>query len=175
MPRFKNRDVLAQAIRSGAASRDFFGTAYGENGTKFDGFHLGGGDVVFDDTLILIEPEAAKKYEEANRPAPIPAPPAPQPPGGAPTPGPQPIPGPLPGAARPRTFHATAEIATATAKMRLVQLADEIVSVLCSDPNANVRLVVEISAEFPDGASDTVKRSVSENARTLGLKNPDWE
>ena len=30
MPRFKNRDVLAQAIRAGAASRDFFGTAYGE-------------------------------------------------------------------------------------------------------------------------------------------------
>ena len=59
--------------------------------------------------------------------------------------------------------------------MRLVQIADEIVSVLCSDPNASVRLVVEISAEFPEGASDTVKRAVSENARSLGLKNADWE
>jgi hypothetical protein len=59
--------------------------------------------------------------------------------------------------------------------MRLVQLADEIVSVLCSDPNATVRLVVEISAEFPKGATDKVKRAVSENARSLGLKSPDWE
>jgi uncharacterized protein len=59
--------------------------------------------------------------------------------------------------------------------MRLVQLADEIVSVLASDPNANIRLTVEISAEFPAGASDTVKRAVSENARSLGLKTADWE
>ena len=32
MPRLKNRDVLAQAIKTGAASRDFFGTAYGQSG-----------------------------------------------------------------------------------------------------------------------------------------------
>jgi len=37
------------------------------------------------------------------------------------------------------------------------------------------RLVVEISSEFPEGASDTVKREVSENTRSLELKNADWE
>ena len=173
MPRFKNRDVLAQAIRSGAASRDFFGTAYGQNGDSFDGFQLGGGSAVFDDTLLLIEPEAAKAYEEANRPAPSPAEPKPTH-GGAPQPQPQPT-TPSPGAAKPRSFHGTAEVPAATAKMRFVQLADEIVSVLNSDPNAAVRLVVEISADFPEGATDTVKRAVSENARTLGLKSADWE
>ena len=62
-----------------------------------------------------------------------------------------------------------------TAKMRLVQLSEEIVSALCSDPNASVRLVVEISADFPDGVSDAVKRTVSENAKSLGLKAADWE
>ena len=51
MPRFKNREVLAQAVRSGAASRDFFGTAYGQSGSTFDGFQLGSGNVIFDDTL----------------------------------------------------------------------------------------------------------------------------
>jgi hypothetical protein len=35
--------------------------------------------------------------------------------------------------------------------------------------------VVEISAEFPDGAGDGVRRAVSENARSLGLKSADWE
>ena len=63
----------------------------------------------------------------------------------------------------------------ATAKMRLVQLADEIVSQLGSDPNGFVRVVVEISAEFPDRAKDAVKRAVSDNARTLGFKSADWE
>jgi hypothetical protein len=36
-----------------------------------------------------------------------------------------------------------------------------------------VKLVVEISAEFPEGATDTVKRAVSENAHSLGLKTAD--
>ena len=79
------------------------------------------------------------------------------------------------GAAKLRSFHATADIPATTAKMRLVQLADEIVSVLNSDPSASVRLVVEISAEFPEGTTETVKRAVSENARSLGLKTADWE
>ena len=41
--------------------------------------------------------------------------------------------------------------------------------------NASVKAVVEISAGFPDGAKDTLKRAVSENARSLGLKSADWE
>ena len=178
MPRFKNRDVLAQAIRSGAASRDFFGTAYGQSGSTFDGFQLGSGNVIFDDTLLLIEPTVAASYEAANRPA------APeltltpnQPPGG--TSGrPQlgvtpPVTGGV--ATKPRAFHATAVVPAATAKMRLVEIAEEIVSVLASDPNATVRLAVEISADFPDGASESMKRAVSENARSLGISKADWE
>lgn len=186
LPRFKSRDVLLQAIRTGAASRDFFGTAYGQDGETFEGFQFGGGDVVFDDTLLLIEPEAAAAYEEAHRPPQK----VPDPdrgdtgyggvsdiPGAPFTPGPTPVPGLGPASVKPKskTFYATAEVPTATAKMRLVQIADEIVSVLCSDPNATVRLVVEISAEFPEGAADNVKRAVSENARSLGLKSADWE
>jgi hypothetical protein len=38
-----------------------------------------------------------------------------------------------------------------------------------------VKVVVEISAEFPDGAKDQLKPAVSENARSLGLKSADWE
>jgi uncharacterized protein len=191
MPRLKSRDVLAKAIDTGAASKDFFGTAYGQTDGKFEGFALGGGSVVFDDTLLLIEPEAARAYEEANRPKPQRVDTgsdqtAATEPGTSPD---YPIPGntlvggltepqqkPLvPPAAKAKSFFGAAEIPTATAKMRLVQLADEIVSVLASDPNANIRLTVEISAEFPAGASDTVKRAVSENARSLGLKTADWE
>lgn len=190
MPRLKTRDVLAQAIRAGAASTDFFGTAYGEANGKFEGFSFGGGNVVFDDTLLLIEPQAAHVYEDANRPAPTSASPAVAvtattsgvaegpsvyvPNGGSTSPG-LVTTAPAPAATKPKTFYGSAEVPPATAKMRLVQIAEEIVSVLTSDPNATVRLVVEISAEFPDGAGDGVRRAVSENARSLGLKSADWE
>jgi predicted AAA+ superfamily ATPase len=175
LPRLKNRDVLAQAIRNGAASRDFFGTAYGQHDGSFEGFHLGSENIQFDDTLLLIEPDAARAYEEKIRPAPTPTAEPGQPVPS--TPGPvTPIP-PAPGAAstKPRSFHGTADVTPSTAKMRMVQIAEEIVSVLVSDPNASVKVVVEISAEFPDGAKDSVKRAVSENARSLGLKSADWE
>jgi len=178
LPRLKDRDVLAQAIRNGAASRDFFGTAYGQHDGSFEGFQLGSENVQFDDTLLLIEPEAARAYEEKSRPVPSPVPPEPGEPvpttPGSVTPMP-PTPGTSPIPPKATSFHGTVEVAPATAKMRMVQIAEEIVSVLVSDPNASVKVVVEISAEFPDGAKDTVKRAVSENARSLGLKSADWE
>ena len=40
-----------------------------------------------------------------------------------------------------------------------------------SDPNATVRITLEIDAEFPNGASDTIKRGVSENATSLGVQD----
>jgi predicted AAA+ superfamily ATPase len=66
LPRLKNRDVLAHAIHNGAASRDFFGTAYGQSGEGFEGFQFGNASLQFDDTLLLIEPEAAKRYEASQ-------------------------------------------------------------------------------------------------------------
>lgn len=179
LPRLKSHEVLAQAIRSGIGSRDFFGYAYGESGSKFEGFQFGGGNAVFDDSLILIEPGAAKAYEEANRPAPSASVTAPPYSGsvtaGEPTTQSSAEPTSAPPGTKAKTCHVTVEVPAFTAKMRLVQLSEEIVSVLCSDPNASVKLIVEISAEFPDGASETVKRAVTENANSLGLNAPDWE
>lgn len=62
-----------------------------------------------------------------------------------------------------------------TAKMHLVQVAEEIITLLAGDPNANLEITLEISAEFPSGASDQVKRAVSENATALGFKTKVWE
>jgi hypothetical protein len=139
--------------------------------------------VQLDDTLLLIEPEVAGQYEASQRKPPEKSPEETGAAGGPETSTgtgtgagvPDKTPGGAGGAQRPRSFHGTVEVAPATAKMRLVQIADEIVSVLGSDPNASVKVVVEISAEFPEGAKDTVKRAVSENARSLSLKSADWE
>jgi hypothetical protein len=185
LPRLKDRGVLAQAIRTGAAGQDFFGVAYGQRDGQYEGFHLGSENVQFDDTLLLIEPEAAKQYaaaqskptvevsEGSSKPS---GPPESAATGGGVGPGvPDKLTGIGGGTSRPRSFHGTVDVSPATAKMRLVQIADEIVSVLVSDPNASVKVIVEISAEFPDGAKDTIKRAVNENARSLGLKSADWE
>ena len=164
LPRLKDRDVLGHAIRTGAKSRDFFGIAYGQSGDTLEGFQFGDATVQFDDTLLLIEPERAKRYEASQSK------------GGPGTKEPPPPPPPPPDPRlRARSFHGIAEVGSATAKMRLVQLADEIISILSSDPNAIVKVIVDVTAEFPDGATAQVKRAVSENARSLGLKSADWE
>ncbi len=185
LPRLKDRGVIAQAIVKGAGTRDFFGSAYGEHDGKFDGFKLGDSNVQFDDTLLLIEPEAAVRYAlSITPPAPPPGNPGTPihdvPPVPPPGPGNNP-PGQLPGLIVPgvtpksRSFHGNVSVNAATAKLRLVAIADEIISALAADPNAEVKVSVEISANFPNGVQDQTKRAVSENAKTLGFKNADWE
>ena len=184
LPRLKTREVLASAVRSGAGGRDFFGTAYGEAGGKFDGFRFGDGSVSVDETLLLIEPEAAKRYDLAQKEVAVEDPPVVdrkvgsgggdetiRPKDDRGTPG-NTLPTPP---AKATSFLGTADVPAATAKMRLVQIADEIVSLLASDPNATIRVTVEIAAEFPSGVGDSVRRGVSENATSLGFKTKDWE
>jgi hypothetical protein len=179
----KNRAVLEKAIIQGAASRDFFGTAFGQSGENFEGFKFGDKNVQLDDTLLLIPPEVAKQYEAAHIPPPTPihspgggVPPTE--PGGPPTVSgvtPPPVP-PLTTSGTPKAhaFIGTAEIGAATAKVRLVQIAEEIIGVLGSDPQATVNVRIEINADFPDGAPDHIKRAVSENAISLSFKNKTW-
>jgi len=180
LPRLKTKDVLAQAISKGAASRDFFGTAYGQHEGKFDGFKLGDSNVQLDATLLLIEPGTAAAYDTANQPKPIPTPP-----GGSAailqeTPSRSILAGPTPPRAtlppaKAKSFHGNVTINATTAKMRLVEVAEEIIAALTADPSAEIKISVEIQANFPNGAQDQTKRAVSENAKTLGFKNADWE
>ncbi|MBX3448931.1 MAG: ATP-binding protein [Planctomycetaceae bacterium] len=190
LPRLKNRDVLAEAVRKGATSQDFFGTAYGQSGEKFEGFQFGDAEVQFDDTLLLIHPTAAADYQAAHAQpdsVPDPGPISPEAGSGALPVGSgigssgidQPIgTGPVSAGAsgaKPKTFFGSVEINPSTAKMRLVQIAEEIISVLTSDPNGTINVNLEINAEFPSGASDQIRRAVSENAAALGFKSKTWE
>jgi hypothetical protein len=200
LPRLKNRDSLTQAIRAGAASTDFFGTAYGQDGDKYTGFHVGEANVQFDDTLLLIEPSVAleyhanlKKAEEAAK-AGSTGNSGGTSTGGATTDGTTVTGstadgetgieisgvtdatgvGPTP-PSKPKTFHGSIQIKPSAAKMHLVQVAEEIIALLAGDPNASLNITLEINAEFPSGASDQIKRAVSENATALGFKTKSWE
>jgi hypothetical protein len=70
---------------------------------------------------------------------------------------------PATGAGKAKSFYGSVDVNPATAKMRLVQLAEEIISNLASDPQAELKITVEITADFPNGATDQIKRAVSEN------------
>jgi predicted AAA+ superfamily ATPase len=187
LPRLKDRGVLAQAIVNGAGTTDFFGTAYGEHEGKFDGFKLGDANVQFDDTLLLIEPAAAAAYAASLEKAAAPTPPTtgdgegkvsevgPRPelvykPGPGPGPEVQPV-----QQAKAKHFHGSVSIPAATAKMKLLQIAEEIISLLNADPAANVSVTLEITAEFENGVPDHIKRAASENATSLGFKAKEWE
>jgi len=78
----------------------------------------------------------------------------------------------VPKSSKAKAFYGSIAIMPSTAKMRLVQVADEIISLLASDPQATLRISVEINAEFPEGASDQIKRAVCV-ARTIFLE-PPW-
>jgi uncharacterized protein len=185
LPRLKSREVLASVVRTGAASRDFFGTAYGHAEDKYDGFRFGDGDVSFDNTLLLIEPEAAKQYAIEQKKLIVALPPeagkSGMPTADAGVTPPVIEPGKKPGNIGPavvqktKSFHGSVEVNATLAKSKLNTIAEEVIALLVSDPNATVRITLEIAADFPHGASDTIKRGVSENATSLGFKMKDWE
>lgn len=193
LPRLKNRDVLVRAIRAGAASKDFFGTAYGQSGDVFEGFQFGAGAVQVDDTLLLIQARAAAEYQAAHAPPAVETveaggtsltaggtstqgglfgPPTRETPNGGGLPEQAVMGG---SARRPRAFYGSVEISAATARMRLMQVAEEIISVLADDPNAALDISLEIHAEFASGVSEQIRRTVSENAASLGFKSKNWE
>ncbi|SFK31878.1 hypothetical protein SAMN04488082_12046 [Desulfomicrobium apsheronum] len=58
------------------------------------------------------------------------------------------------------------------AKARLMELAEEIIAVLGQDPNAEIRVNLEIHADYPNGASDQIKRAVT---LWTGLKTAERE
>jgi len=184
LPRLKSRDVLAAVVPTGVASRDFFGTSYGQTDGKYDGFQFGEGSVSFDDTLLLIEPEAAKQYAIEQKKLVVVLPPEGAKPDQAvpntvgttvADPGKKPA-GTGPAVTpKPKTFRGSVEVNAALAKSKLNTIAEEVIKLLTSDPTATVRVTLEIDADFPNGASDTIKRGVSENATSLGFKLKDWD
>jgi predicted AAA+ superfamily ATPase len=182
LPRLRDRGAYEQTVLKGAAARDFFATAYGQHEGKYEGFHFGDGFIQVDDTLLLIEPARGAAYEEAEKkrdPDPAPTPPPPGGGGGTPSPEPAPQPPqpiPVPGDPRPvyKNFHGSVEVSASMAKMKLAQIADELINLLSSDPDATVKVTLEVSAEFPQGAKENTKRAVSENATSLNFKSKEW-
>tara|TARA_R110002096_G_scaffold173781_9_gene349028 strand:- start:235352 stop:238207 length:2856 start_codon:yes stop_codon:yes gene_type:complete len=194
LPRLRSHDVLKQAIRAGASSADFFGTTYGIDGDKYEGFQLGSGEVSIDESLILIEPSVAAAYaaklaakEAATTGLDSTAPstqtgspsetisnaPEVVGPGTATQPGQSPATGSTEQGVT--SFRGAVDVDAALAKSKLNTIADEIIAILTSDPTADVRVTLEIDARFPEEAPENTRRAVAENASSLGFRLKDWE
>lgn len=174
LPRLRNRSAYEAVVKQGADSEDFFGTALGYSDGKYDGFKFGESQSLLTDELLLIEPKAAKSYlsqitkatdeqrddqkvpdknPEDSKDNPVPLEPS----------------------KTNNSFHGAIDINATAAKMQLTEVVNEVINQLTSDPQAEIRITLDITAKFPDGANDSIKRAVSENANSLGFKNKSWE
>jgi hypothetical protein len=192
LPRLRTRQVLLAAIAAGADNRDFFGTAQGSTADRFEGFHFGDGSGAIGETVLLIEPSAAAAFaaklaaeaatttSSTGKTGGGTQPPIATPDGasilrdGNRLGGTGSAGGSPPTPAK-RAFRGVVDISAAMAKRELNTIAEEVINLLSSDPNATVRLVLEIDAEFPAGAAEAIRRAVSENAAQLKFRTKEWE
>src|SRR2546426_10606326 len=170
LPRIAGPDVLVQAIRDGVAmltwQTDTF--AYAESHDEGAGRYRGlrGGQVVpisAESAALLVKPDVAQRQMDAETPAP--------PPGPSPAPGPGPRPGPTSPPPAPerrlRRFHGTVSLDPARVGRDASRIAEEVIAHLAGQVGAEVTVTLEVEARLPNGATDQIVRTVTENSRTL--------
>ena len=189
LPRLKDPSVLLHAIGDGLNlltwSQDSFGFAdsFDEAAGRYQGLR-GGQMVTLVDTHapgLVVKPDVAMRQLDAERVTPTPgvtsgtspgqgAGTTPTPPGVTPTGDP-----PKPAAAKPKRFHGTAVLDATRVGRDASRIAEEVISHLAGLVGARVTVTIEVEAEIPDGASDNVVRTVTENSRTLKFTSHGFE
>ncbi|KLR61150.1 putative ATPase (AAA+ superfamily) [Actinobacteria bacterium IMCC26207] len=182
MPRLATFDVLGIAISDGVANTHWetetFGYAAAHNGDKWVGLKTGE-HVMVERTGLVIHPEHVPSKEDPTAPIngggeqgggdnpdnPAVTPPAPGKPGDGTSGG-----GEMPPASS-TGFYSRFELSTVRGIRELGEIFDNVVGHLGPD----VELVLEVRATKPDGFSEAVQRTVSENAANLGATGTEFE
>ena len=184
LPRLAGPEVLAQAIRDGLSlltwRADTFGYAesYDEAATRYRGLHGGHGVNVSPDSRgFLVKPEVAGAQLDAEAPPPPIPGPAYGPDGGTPDPRPgvgeaPPTP---PAPQQIRRFHGSVRVDSTRVGRDAGRVADEVIAHLVGQMGAEVTVTIEIEARLPNGASDQLVRTVTENSRTLKFDSQGFE
>lgn len=200
MPRLKDDQVFQRAIATGATSRDFFGIAYGvEKDSRYTGFSFGTNTTpILDNSLLLIEPQAAAQFENALQTTTSVASPAgtgatgtvrePQPPvptsgtstttttGATGTAGTGGAVGTVSGVSSPseRSFYGSVEVDAVNAKLRLAEIVDEVVALFLQRPGISVKIKLDIWADSETPFDEQSKRAVRENCKALNFEPKDF-
>lgn len=183
LPRLRDESVFRSTVAAGAASRDFFGIAYGKTDDGYLGFSFGKPTLpIFDASLLLIEPGAAKLIDDREKQQiPLPAP------TGAETP-PEMTPPegttggstgtPAPGTATPspkKRFYGSIDLDPIRAKIQFGDLIDEVVQNFTIKPGTRVRITIDVEAENSAGFDGNTQRTVKENCNSLRFKSSQFE
>lgn len=190
LPRLAGSEVLVQAIRDGVAlltwQSDTFAYAerHDEGAARYRG--LRGGQMVSlsaESAGLLVKPDLARRQMDAET---VPVAPggtpggetnAGEPASGPGSPGGEPTGGFRGGSPATvlRRFHGTVRLDPARVGRDASRIADEVIAHLAGLVGAEVTVTLEIEASLPDGASDQIVRTVTENSRTLKFTSHGFE
>ena len=184
LPRLAGPEVLAQAMRDGVAlltwRTDSFAYAesYDEVASRYRGLQGGHGNNISPESQgLLVNPDIASKQLDAEASPAVPKPTQPTvsgvhesthlPDAHEPTPAPP--------TARFTRFHGSVRLESARVGRDAGRIADEVVAHLAGQVGAEVTVTIEIEARLPNGASDQLMRTVTENSRTLKFDSQGFE
>jgi len=182
LPRLRDQDVLLAAVQNGFSQltwEESFASADGWDAEKkrYLGLKAGKeGSVHFDSQSVIIKPEVARRQLDREKPTTPPDSGGETPPGG-PSGGDVTPPG-SPRLAPERVFHrfyGAVELDPLQAPLQVKTISAEIIAHLQSIVGSRVTVTLEIDAHLPDGASEQVVRTVTENARTLKFRSFEFE
>ena len=192
LPRVKEPDVVVQAIRDGVGlvtwQTDSF--AYAESHDETAGRYRGlrGGQLISvsaESSGLLVKPSVARAQMDAERAqaeaASAAAASTGDPVTGAPASSTSQTGATDPtqaGTARPqlpKRFYGTVQLDPTRAGRDASRIAEEVIAHLAGQVGAKVQVTLEVSVTLPEGASDQIVRTVTENSRTLKFTNFGFE
>jgi len=166
MPRLLDREVLVDAVAAGV--RQLVDTPFGyadrydESTGRYERLLFGSSDAIyFNDSAVLVHPEAAKAQIEAERPEPVVAA---KPDGDG---RPDHTPPPLPSKLLQTRYHGSVQLDAQRLTSQVDQIVDEILQHLTSLTGCEVRVSLEVHAWRREGFDEATLRTVTENSRTL--------
>ncbi|MDR0882426.1 MAG: DUF499 domain-containing protein, partial [Candidatus Adiutrix sp.] len=178
LPRLAGYEVLEESIRSGLNSPEYFALAAGLGQNRFIDLKYNQPVGTIDHSSYLVKVAAAQKQiaeDQASQPQPQPLS-QPQPGGGGPTPGDQPEsekkpvdlePAP-PGNTR---FYMSAQLDNTRINRDVQRLVEEVISHLAAVDKSQLEVTLEVNLKAPLGLPPRTVRTVSENCRTLKVKD----
>ena len=168
LPRLAGPGVLIEALRTGVATLTWeldtfaYAESFDEQGGRYPGL-LAGAQVALsaDDSGVIVKTTAAQsqlKQEVEDDETPAPGEDSEQPSTESTE---------EPTAQLHRRYHGTVRLDPTRVGRDAGQIAQEIIAHLVGSAGADVTVTIDIEAEFPDGATEHVVRTVTENGRTL--------
>ena len=154
-----------------------YAESFDEANQRYRGLKHGGQFVVTeDDAGLLVKPDVARKQIDEET-----APPVPQ------EGGPDNVPKTHLGEeshilshqsrrpSKPKRYHGTVVLDPARVGRDASRIADEVITHLAGLVGSNLKVTLEIDADIPAGAPDSVVRTVTENSRTLKFGSSGFE